>query len=479
LPASFYKTAKPAWWGSLNYPAIGPDVTSGGSGGHTHADLIPAQNCYLNIMGGVEGGPGSPLGFNPNNCYALTPTVTNPAISPASGGYISPQTITVTCPAGATCGYTSDGSTPTASSGTITHGTTYSAPFSQAIPATVKAIGSQSGLANSGVVTNTYTAIGVPAITSPLVIYCPVNLTTCSYQITATNSPSSFSASGLPSGLSVNTSTGIISGTPISVGSFSTSLGATNGSGTGTATLSLNIGYFVHSSGATGASVSLIPFRIGDGIYAMVFCGFSSACPIVVTSAGESWSTPIYTALATNGAHLGISCGIATSTLADTVQATGNGSSGNIAWIQLIESSGTGCPLDTGSTPSGGYVVSNSTMTSPVNSASITTATANDFMIFYAGNSTGLPSGSDVWSEGSSFFDLNCTDNSGFNPGCTTSTIGLRTGVEDKTQASPGAVSASFTSTAAISKEWGTILAAYKPSGTLPAPPTGLTAIAF
>src|SRR3989442_829877 len=35
-----------------------------------------------------------------------------------------------------------------------------------------------------------------------------------SYTITATNSPTSYNATGLPAGLSVNTSTGVISGTP-------------------------------------------------------------------------------------------------------------------------------------------------------------------------------------------------------------------------------------------------------------------------
>jgi hypothetical protein len=80
LPASFYLGSQPSWWGSLPWPAIGPDVT-GGTGPGGHASLTasnPAQNCYLSVMGGSAGGPGSPLVFNAGSCYTssqvLAPT---------------------------------------------------------------------------------------------------------------------------------------------------------------------------------------------------------------------------------------------------------------------------------------------------------------------------------------------------------------------------------------------------------------------
>jgi phosphatidylinositol-3-phosphatase len=62
------------------------------------------------------------------------------------------------------------------------------------------------------------------------------------YQITASNSPTSYGATGLPSGLTPNTTTGLISGTPSANGSYSVTLKATNGSGTGSATLALTVG---------------------------------------------------------------------------------------------------------------------------------------------------------------------------------------------------------------------------------------------
>ena len=71
LPASFYSGAKPAWWPSAKaWPPIGPDVTGGNIanvGGHAYT--IPAQDCYLNVMGGPADGSGGALSFNANTCY--------------------------------------------------------------------------------------------------------------------------------------------------------------------------------------------------------------------------------------------------------------------------------------------------------------------------------------------------------------------------------------------------------------------------
>ena len=78
-------------------------------------------------------------------------------------------------------------------------------------------------------------AFAAPVITSPGAASGKQG-SAFSYQITATNSPTSFGATGLPTGLWVNTSTGLISGTPTTAGSSTITLSASNSGGTGVAT---------------------------------------------------------------------------------------------------------------------------------------------------------------------------------------------------------------------------------------------------
>ncbi len=80
LPASFYLSSKPNWWGSMPWPPIGPDVTGGtlisgqgaGASPGGHVNVNPAMYCFYHFMGGAEGGAGSPLAFDPTACYVAT-----------------------------------------------------------------------------------------------------------------------------------------------------------------------------------------------------------------------------------------------------------------------------------------------------------------------------------------------------------------------------------------------------------------------
>lgn len=71
LPPSEFLNAMPAWWPVAKpWPPIGPEVTGGniaGTGGHAYT--LPAQDCYLNIIGGPADGTGTVLTFNRTTCY--------------------------------------------------------------------------------------------------------------------------------------------------------------------------------------------------------------------------------------------------------------------------------------------------------------------------------------------------------------------------------------------------------------------------
>src|SRR2546430_2572828 len=79
-----------------------------------------------------------------------------------------------------------------------------------------------------------------PSITSPTTD-CGTTGVPYSYQITADQAINTWGAAPLPGGLTVNTTTGLISGTPTTAGTYSITLGASNGNGAGTATLTLTI----------------------------------------------------------------------------------------------------------------------------------------------------------------------------------------------------------------------------------------------
>jgi hypothetical protein len=66
LPASLYLASKPTWWGTIPWPAIGPDV-SGGQLVNGFVHKIPARLCYENSakLNGI-------LTFNASTCYGNT-----------------------------------------------------------------------------------------------------------------------------------------------------------------------------------------------------------------------------------------------------------------------------------------------------------------------------------------------------------------------------------------------------------------------
>jgi hypothetical protein len=74
LPPSFYQSSEPAWFGSIPWPAIGPDVTGGNVDASTlqgHVNAIPAEACYNSTLRDSSG----LLLFDPTVCYSSSNTL--------------------------------------------------------------------------------------------------------------------------------------------------------------------------------------------------------------------------------------------------------------------------------------------------------------------------------------------------------------------------------------------------------------------
>ena len=112
---------------------------------------------------------------------------------------------------------------------------------SNSSPSTVTLSATNSGGSGYATLMLTINPSGAPVITSTLTASTIVG-SSFNYTITANNSAVSFSASGLPSALILNSSTGQISGTaPTAAGPYSVILSATNMEGTGSAVMLLTV----------------------------------------------------------------------------------------------------------------------------------------------------------------------------------------------------------------------------------------------
>lgn len=109
----------------------------------------------------------------------------------------------------------------------------------------------------SNVAITNSTPAGSPVISSPTMCTATVS-TAFNYVITATNSPVTYSATGMPAGLSIDSSSGIISGTPMALGTFAITLAATNANGVGTAVIILKVSNNVTPAAPGGSTATVV-----------------------------------------------------------------------------------------------------------------------------------------------------------------------------------------------------------------------------
>jgi len=109
-------------------------------------------------------------------------------------------------------------------------------------PITIRATGASGTVQTTLTLTLQNPAGGVPSITSSTAAQtATAGVVFPSYTITGSDSPTSYGASGLPAGISVDTNSGVISGTATQTGTFTVTITATNGSGSGSSQFNLTV----------------------------------------------------------------------------------------------------------------------------------------------------------------------------------------------------------------------------------------------
>jgi hypothetical protein len=181
--------------------------------------------------------------FNPFN-YKITANNGPTSFLATYNGGALPAGLTLNSTSGVISG------TPTAAAGTYNIQLTSTGPLGSVTAQLVLTINNPVG--------------GTPSITSSSANQSTrFGVAYAGYTITADNSPTSYSATGLPAGMSCAAGTGVISGTPTETGTFPVIIRATNGSGTGSSSFSLTVTpptvsfanktFLINSPGATTA----------------------------------------------------------------------------------------------------------------------------------------------------------------------------------------------------------------------------------
>ncbi|MCZ8295811.1 MAG: YDG domain-containing protein, partial [Flavobacterium sp.] len=252
--------------------------------------------------------------------------------TPATGNAVAPASLTITAnnqsvafgtPVATVIGagsYTPSGFVNGETASVISGAATYTTTYTDTTPAGTPGVTitpNVSGLTAANYTfspadgTISITSSPVPSITSALTASATYG-TSFSYQIVADNSPTSYNATSLPAGLSINTTTGEISGIPTAApGSYSIGLIATNAGGDGTATLSLSIaakGLTIDSIAAVDREyngLTSVAYTGGtlNGVFGSDAVSFTGTASVATKTAAAN--KPVTFALTLNGAQAG------------------------------------------------------------------------------------------------------------------------------------------------------------------------------
>lgn len=225
----------------------------------------------INGSSGLISGTPTTAGTNQGTISLTSGGITNSfnvvlVVDPAAGTPAITSTLTATATAGQAFTYTvtADNSPTSFNVGALPAGLTFTSPTIAGTPTTAGtysislSANNAAGTGATRTLTLTVSPAGpVPAITSAATAQATLNAA-FTYTITASNTPTSFSAIGLPFGLSLNTATGEITGTPTVAGVYTVTLSAANANGSGATTaLTLTVGAVSTISSASSATLTV------------------------------------------------------------------------------------------------------------------------------------------------------------------------------------------------------------------------------
>jgi hypothetical protein len=192
--------------------------------------------------------------------------VANPTYSPAPGNFSSPMSVTLSSTtAGASIRYTTDGSTPTSSTGTL-----YAGPVSISATTSFKAIAYNSGMADSAVTSATYTFVPPAPVANPTYSPAPGNFSN-PMSVTISSATAGASIRYTTDGSNPTSSLGTLYAGPVSISATTTFRAIAYKSG-------------MTDSSVTSATYTFVPGVVADPTYSPAAGNFSSPMSVTIAS---------------------------------------------------------------------------------------------------------------------------------------------------------------------------------------------------